>query len=146
MFVSYQASMSFQVADWIVLLYGFSIAHVNTDNGVQYTFKPEVVYKGIEESAFFDEALKNTRILDMIFKQGAAKNNLPEHRFAYQIVYFQNIAARLFKKFPQLAKHSSNIMRTKSEYRYRINPSKIDKTIARFKNFYVCTTSGIQST
>ena len=86
---SYSASYQFTSLDWLVLVAGFGEKKlVNKDaNGIKCAptavdiFCKDVIFKGIDESDLFDDAVKNTRILSFICQ--ATSSLYPNFRIEY---------------------------------------------------------------
>lgn len=99
---SYSASQKFTTLDWLVLVAGFGEKKlVNKDaNGIKCAptaidiFCKDVIFKGIDESDLFDNAVKNTRILSFICQATSAL--YPNFRLEYA----NQLCAHIFKKFP----------------------------------------------
>lgn len=123
---SYSASQKFTTLDWLVLVAGFgekkfnpkTLNNTDTIPTIVDIFSKDVIFKGIAESDLFDEAVKNTRILSFICQQTSAL--YPN----YRVEYAKQLCVHIFKKFPQLANHSANKVRTKFGLLQRFNPQQ----------------------
>ena len=97
---SYSASQKFTTLDWLVLVAGFGEKKLADDNNYYHSprsvdiFCKDVIFKGIDESDLFDNAVKNTRILSFICQATSAI--YPNFR----VEYAKQLCAHVFKKFP----------------------------------------------
>lgn len=120
---AFGASTAFTALDWLVLFVGFGTvkSYKGTDGlmTVLPIFEQDVIFKGIDESSLFDDALHNTRILKFMFQSTSALYS------SYTITYAMRLCAHAFTKFPQLEHHSANFGRNKHIGRFqRVTYSK----------------------
>ena len=95
------------------MIYGFGQKTFdNKTKCAKSIFNEDVVLKGIDESSLFDDALKNTRILEALFKLAVVK--FPN----YIRIYALKVCAHMLKKFPQLEKHSANMCKMKRRVKF----------------------------
>ena len=119
---AFGASTAFTVVDWLVLFVGFGTVKSYKVDGVLNVlpiFEQDVIFKGIDESSLFDDALHNTRILKFMFQSTSALYT------SYTITYAMRLCAHAFAKFPQLENHSANFGRNRHIGRFqRVTYSK----------------------
>ncbi len=97
---SYAASKKFTALDWLVLVFGFGekkLAYPDLKRSAPVAvdiFCKDVIFKGIDESDLFDNAVKNTRILSLICKAASALYS------NFRAEYAKQLCTHIFKKFP----------------------------------------------
>ena len=112
---SYLASQQFSAIDWLVLVVGFGELRIDEYHQKKEVFNRDVIFSAIDESDIFDDAVKNTRILQLVCQMTSAL--WPD----YRQLYAKQLLGHVFKKFPQLEKHSANFVRTKVGLHQRIS-------------------------
>ena len=120
---AFGASTAFTAVDWLVLFVGFgTVKFCVREDGCQTVkplFEQDVIFKGIDESSLFDDALHNTRILKFMFQSTSALYS------SYTITYAMRLCAHAFAKCPQLENHSANFGRNRDIGRFqRVTYSK----------------------
>lgn len=108
---AFGASTAFTAVDWLVLFVGFGTGKLCKGEDGQLTvfpfFEQDVIFKGIDESSLFDDALHNTRILKFMFQSTSALYS------SSTVTYAMRLCAHAFAKFPQLEHHSANFGRNR---------------------------------
>lgn len=113
---AFGASIAFTAVDWLVLFVGFGTVKSHKEDGMltcMPIFEQDVIFKGIDESSLFDDALHNTRILKFMFQSTSALYP------SYTITYAMRLCAHAFAKFPQLENHSANFGRNRHIGRFQ---------------------------